>query len=522
MRHKNANFKFNKKPLKTFKISGNKNRKNFEEYYSKILLDFLEPDKAKDEVKNIINNNDINNKLKKLNKVKLSSNSSNRILKISLNGDSKFNIKNKNDINNNFGKVIKERKTVNINNNKLIAKKLIQSISEKNIINKNNKNISKSDVNINMNLYNFKKNNEIAIHNNIKLNLNNSNKMLNQKSNVNNINNIKNNNNNKERKNKSVGKRKEKTKNFEDKRSINLKININEINSYKNSNYQFKYHQKNNNNKINLNKSLKKRNIKNNNKINKSPDNLVINEKPTANNNIKEKNLIKTKKIITDINSSSRIFNKKKIKKNTDNNSSKNILEKNTKINTLKKQLIDKKSTKIINLNSSITKINNTSKQQGNLKKIKVESIKIDLNVTNPKNNYSFISQEKTTAENPVLNDKINLTLRGTEITKYITKTGNVELNSVGQNDMSELNRSFKTTFSVQARSLSKQRDEKKRNKLDNLEEFNNNEDNSKKLNNILISLSNMRAVNNKDSVIKSEPKKLIDKIRKYKKLQKI
>ena len=460
MRHKNANFKFNKKPLKTFKISGNKNRKNFEEYYSKILLDFLEPDKAKDEVKNIINNNDINNKLKKLNKVKLSSNSSNRILKISLNGDSKFNIKNKNDINNNFGKVIKERKTVNINNKKLIAKKLIQSISEKNIINKNNKNISKSDVSINMNLYNFKKNNEIAIHNNIKLNLNNSNQMLNQKSNVNNINNIKNNNNNKERKNKSVDKRKEKTKNFEDKRSINLKININEINSYKNSNYQFKYHQKNNNNnnKINLNKSLKKRNIKNNNKINKSPDNLVINEKPTANNNIKEKNLIKTKKIITDINSSSRIFNKKKIKKNTDNNSSKNILEKNMKINTLKKQLID----------------------------------------------------------------KINLTLRGTEITKYITKTGNVELNSVGQNDMSELNRSFKTTFSVQARSLSKQRDEKKRNKLDNLEEFHNNEDNSKKLNNILISLSNMRAVNNKDSVIKSEPKKLIDKIRKYKKLQKI
>ena len=49
-----------------------------------------------------------------------------------------------------------------------------------------------------------------------------------------------------------------------------------------------------------------------------------------------------------------------------------------------------------------------------------------------------------------------------------------------------------------------------------------NNEEYNKKLNNILISLSNIRIKSEKELVQKSEPKKLIDKIRKYKKLQKI
>ena len=155
MRAKNTNFKFNKKSLKTFKLSDDKNKKLNEDYYSKIILNFFESDKIKEESKNNINNN--NNKIKKINKIKLSSNSSNRILKISLNANNKFPKKNNNDINNinnNMGSIVPERKTENLNK-KQVTKKIIQSISEKNIIKdnkkneKNEKNISKSKTNIN-------------------------------------------------------------------------------------------------------------------------------------------------------------------------------------------------------------------------------------------------------------------------------------------------------------------------------------------------------------------------------------
>ena len=506
MRHKNANFKFNKRPLKTLKES-NKIKNNFDDFYSKIVLDYFVPDKTKEETKN---SNDGNNKLKCVNKIKLSSNSSNRILKISLNENNKFLIKNKNEINNNINQFVKERKTANIDK-KILTKKIIQSISEKNII-RMNKNIAKSNTSINSEIYNIKKKKEAS---NIRLNLNNNNQVQNFQSNINGF--I---NNNKERKNKSMDKRKDiKTKNLGNKKSVNLKININEMIVFKKANYQFKPHNKNN--KTDLNRSLNKRNKKII-KINKSPDNLIINENNYMKYNMKEKNINKTKKINTDANSNSKLFNKKKIIKNTDNNSSKNILEKNQKIASLKKNLIDKKNTININLNLSNSKIQNISKHQMTFKRIKVESIKIDLNLMNTQKNYSFISQEKTTAENPVINDKNNLTLRGTELQKYVNKNGYTELNSVSQNELSDLNRSFKTSLSVnKARSLSKKRDEQKRKKLNNLGLIDNDE-NSKKLNNILISLSNVRVISTKDLEIKSEPKKLIDKIRKFKKLQKM
>jgi hypothetical protein len=201
------------------------------------------------------------------------------------------------------------------------------------------------------------------------------------------------------------------------------------------------------------------------------------------------------------------------------NYSSKNIFDKNTKINSLKKHIIEKKGTKNIILNSSNSKLNNTTKQQATFRRIKVESIKIDLNVINPPKNYSFISQEKTTAaDNHILNDKNNLTVRNSEITKFNNK--NLELNLAVQ-ETSELNRSVKTSFSVnKTRSLSKKRDEKKRSKMNNLEGSNNTEENNRKLNNILISLSNIRINTEKEFIKKSEPKKLIDKIRKFKKLQ--
>ena len=547
MRAKNTNFKFNKKSLKTFKLSDDKNKKLNEDYYSKIILNFFESDKIKEESKNNINNN--NNKIKKINKIKLSSNSSNRILKISLNANNKFPKKNNNDINNinnNIGSIVPERKTENLNK-KQVTKKIIQSISEKNIIKdnkkneKNEKNISKSKTNINRELNtNSKKKKENSINSINYNNINNiHNNIIKHHLFINNNhppkiqNNIINNNNYKEKKNKSLDKRKErKIKNYGDKRNIiNLRINVNEMINYKKQSYQINHINKNN--KAILNRSLNKRNKKNNNnKKNRSPENSKIEGNNILNvniNYIRDKNANmntnKTKKINTDINSNSKLNNAKKFKKNTDNNSSKNILDKNNKIINHPRRIIEKKTIKnIISLNLSNSKKNNASKQQMTFKRIKVESIKIDLNSINPQKNNSFISQEKTTAENPILNDKNNLTLRGTEIPKF-SKINNkyTELNLVGQTDISDLNRSFKTSFSVnKARSLSKKREEMKRNKLNNLEETNDEEENTKKLDNILISLSNISHVEPKELAGKSEPKKLIDKIRKFKKLQKL
>ena len=547
MRAKNTNFKFNKKSLKTFKLSDDKNKKLNEDYYSKIILNFFESDKIKEESKNNINNN--NNKIKKINKIKLSSNSSNRILKISLNANNKFPKKNNNDINNinnNIGSIVPERKTENLNK-KQVTKKIIQSISEKNIIKdnkkneKNEKNISKSKTNINRELNtNSKKKKENSINSINYNNINNiHNNIIKHHLFINNNhppkiqNNIINNNNYKEKKNKSLDKRKErKIKNYGDKRNIiNLRINVNEMINYKKPSYQINHINKNN--KAILNRSLNKRNKKNNNnKKNRSPENSKIEGNNILNvniNYIRDKNANmntnKTKKINTDINSNSKLNNAKKFKKNTDNNSSKNILDKNNKIINHPRRIIEKKTIKnIISLNLSNSKKNNASKQQMTFKRIKVESIKIDLNSINPQKNNSFISQEKTTAENPILNDKNNLTLRGTEIPKF-SKINNkyTELNLVGQTDISDLNRSFKTSFSVnKARSLSKKREEMKRNKLNNLEGTNDEEENTKKLDNILISLSNISHVEPKELAGKSEPKKLIDKIRKFKKLQKL
>ena len=512
MRHKNVNFKFKKKSLKSYKIPDDKNIKDFDEYYSKIFLNCFESSKQKEESKNNI---DGNFKFKKNNKKpQLSSNNSNRILKISLYEENKLHKKNIIDIVNNNEHATKERKTANINK-KFLVKKIVQSISEKNI-KRDNKNIYKNNANLNTELNNQKKKNDLN-NNNIKFNLNNNNSNKQTQKPKNAVNNIflsNNNNNNKERKNKSLDKRKErKSKNFGEKKNINLRINTNEMANNKKYNYHFIHNNKSN--KININKSLNKRSIKNN--INKSPEiNLV-------NNNLKEKNLNKSKKIInTDVDSNSKINNNnKKIKKTNDNYSSKNIFDKNTKINSLKKHIIEKKGTKNIFLNSSNSKVNNTTKQNTTFRRIKVESIKIDLNVKNPAKNNSFISQEKTTtADNHILNDKNNLTVRDSEITKFNNK--NLELNLAGQ-EMSELNRSVKTSFSVyKTRSLSKKREEKKRSKMNNLEGSNNTEENNRKLNNILISLSNIRINTEKKFVKKSEPKKLIDKIRKFKKLQNI
>ena len=504
MKHKNSHFKFNKK---TLKVTDVQTKKYFDDYYDKIILNFFESDKIKEESKN---NNNENNKIKKNKNQEFSSNSSSRILKICLNGENKINKNNNFDINNYIDLESKERKTENANK-KLVTKKLIQSISEKNIYMDNKfseKKISKSKTNFNMELYSVKKKNE-PINGIIKLNLNN------QMYKFQNI---------KDRKNKSLDKRKiRKSKNFGDKINIDLRINVNDVINYKKASYQIKHYVNKNNNKANVNQNLNKRKNKNI-KFDKSPENFQINMNNINNlgnnNYAKEKNKNKPKKINTDINSNSKLFYTKKMTKNTENS-------KNSKQSLIKsKKLIDTKIIKNISLNLSNSKMYSSIKQQPKFKKIKVESVKIDLNSIEPPKNYSFISQEKTTtAENPVLNDKKNLTLRGTEIPK-ITKiinnsNGYTDLNVVTPNEIfSDLNRSFKTYFGGnKARSLSKKRDEQKRKKINNLVVLNDDEENQKKLNDILISLSNIKVLNTKEFTKKSEPKKLIDKIRKIKKL---
>ena len=157
MRHKNVNFKFKKKSLKSYKIPDDKNIKDFDEYYSKIFLNCFESSKQKEESKNNI---DGNFKFKKNNKKpQLSSNNSNRILKISLYEENKLHKKNIIDIVNNNDQATKERKTANVNK-KFLVKKIVQSISEKNI-KRDNKNIYKNNANLNTELNNQKKKNEM-------------------------------------------------------------------------------------------------------------------------------------------------------------------------------------------------------------------------------------------------------------------------------------------------------------------------------------------------------------------------
>ena len=67
---------------------------------------------------------------------------------------------------------------------------------------------------------------------------------------------------------------------------------------------------------------------------------------------------------------------------------------------------------------------------------MKVESIKIDLNLVKSPKNYSFISQEKTTAENYKLNEKNNLTLRVTDTTKLKNNKRFNKLNHARKNEM--------------------------------------------------------------------------------------
>ena len=152
---------------------------------------------------------------------------------------------------------------------------------------------------------------------------------------------------------------------------------------------------------------------------------------------------------------------------------------------------------------------------------MRTQSISIDLSSITHNNIYNHYSDKKI--ENIFQNNKNILTLRDEEFyDKYPSKYNQRNIDN-NENPM-EINYSYKTilTTSKKSRSLSKRRDEKKKLHMIKLNGRNNNNSEEIKLKNIIKSLEihkkNMEfyRVNERNS----EPKKLIDRIRKIIKIK--
>ena len=538
--NKNQNFKFKKKSPKSTKFSDNKKVK-FPNDYSKIICEVL--DKNKEESKDNINNSNNNSKLKNnksfINNSQISNKYHKNIIKIELNyikKNSKNNLKEEAII-----PSIKEKKLNNIHNkinNSNNNKNIFQSNSEKNITKEKitEEGLKKNKINnSNTNVTSLNKNKKI----NINLNSLNDNFILRkQKS-----------SHNKKEENKSTDKKiGEKFKNIEDIKEKT--ININEIFGNKKGNEHIKQfylsngntnEMKNNNSKKKC-KQLIKKNIKNKNLNlnNNSPEKIIIKINNVGNHNT-AKNKMFQKKIhknntgmnFNDIIESKKIkqikHKKKYIIHNNTENSQNNQNQSSSKINAKKKCIINIKNNNNSSKNSSHSKINHSNNQVSNVKGVKIESINLDLNLTSQKSKKINNTQKKEDI-NIFQIDKNSLTLRETEIPKNLTKLNplqrRLEFSLNGNNENNELNHSFKTAFSItkKTRSLSKKRDEKKKMNWFKLNDMIDEEENQKKLNEILINLSNHKedGYAYRNTGQRSEPKKLIDKIRKAKKMQKL
>ena len=540
MKNKHTNFKFNKKSPKSTKLSETKKEK-YQENSSKKLSEVLEP--SNEESKNncmMINNNKsskiINSKHNIITTRFTSIYSKNIQIELNLNEKDPKN-KFKEDANLSS---IKGKSYLNLK-----KKGVCQSYSEKNItkelfseegIKKNYHHVCK---NINSSISNV-----TSLNKKIKINLNSPNdNFLSRKQQS---------YNSKRDSNKSsekniISKKNKKTEETKEK-SLNLPFNINDILGNKKGNEQIKHFYQNNcvNEIENENYTyhlINKGNLRKNNKIknlnlnlNNSPEKIIIkiNNIGSHSTAFKNKNLQKKSKNNIAFNSNdgdtkkSKIANLKNKKKNMLHNNTDNSLnhqkKKFTK-NSTKKQTININNH--INKNSSNSKINYSNNYPLNLKGVKVESINIDLNLINEKKHLCCSSQKNVDTESS-LHDKNNFTLKENEIPKILTKFSNVnthlELSLNPHNESNDLNHSFKTAFTLnkKIRSLSKKRYEKK--KLSSFKINDNEEENERKLNDILKNLSNIKEVTNeyRKNKIKSEPKKLIDKIRKAKKMNKI
>lgn len=537
MKNKHQNFKFNKKSPKSTKVTETKKEKYLENS-SKKLSEVLEPSNEESKNNYMINNNKstklVNPKHNIITTRFTSIYSKNIQIELNLN---EKDTKNKFKEDTNFSSV-KEKKYLSLK-----KKGVCQSYSEKNItkelfsedgFKKNGHHVCK---NINSSISNV-----TSLNKKIKINLNspndyylyrkqksNSNKMGSNKSSEKNI---------MVKKNKKLEDTKEK--------SLNLHFNINEFFGNKKGNDQIKHFCQNNIlneveyenstphgiNKVNFRKSNKTKNLN----LNNSPEQIIIkiNNIGSHNNAFKNKNLQKKSKNNIAFNSNndgdikkSKIVNLKNKKKNMLHNNTDNSLnhqKKKFSKNSTKRQIINNNNN--FSKNSSNSKNNYSNNHPLNLKGVKVESINIDLNLINEKKHLCCSSQKNVDTDTS-LNEKNNLTLKENEIPKILTKFSNanahLELSLNPHNESTDLNHSFKSAFTLnkKIRSLSKKRYEKK--KLSSFKYYDD-EENERKLNDILKNLSNIKEVTNeyRKNKIKSEPKKLIDKIRKAKKMQKI
>ena len=546
MINKNQNFKFKKKSPKSTKLSELKKDKNSNNY-SKIICEVL--GKNKEESKNNINNSNNNSTLKNnkshINNSQISNihHKNKNIIKIELNYNKKNN---KNNIKEEaFISSIKEKKIHNMhNNNSKKNKNIFQSNSETNITKEKitEEGMKKNKINnSNTKVTSLNKNKKI----NINLNSTNDNLIFRKQKSY----------NKQKEQNKSTEKKiGEKIKNIEEikEKTINIQFNINEIFSNKKGNENIKqfYQSNGNTNEMKSGNSkkkckiLNKKNIKNKNLIlnvnNNSPEKIIIKINNVGNHNT-AKNKIIQKKIhknntgmnLNDISDSKKIKQIKHKKKymihNNTDNSPYSQNQRSSKISVKKKMIINIKNNNNSSKNSSHSKINHSSNQVTNVRGVKVESINIDLSLTNKKSNKINNTQKKTETDTSQI-DKNSLTFRETEIPKYLSKLNplqrRMEFSLVGNNENNELNHSFKTAFSItkKTRSLSKKRDEKKKMNWFKLNDMIDEEENQKKLNDILINLSNHKdsGYAYRNTGQRSEPKKLIDKIRKAKKIKKL
>ena len=545
MMNKNANFKFKKKSPKSKKLPEIKKNK-IPNDYSKIICEVL--DTNKEESKNNINNLNDRSKLKNnkshINNSQISNIHHKNIIKIELNYNKK-NCKNNLKEENLFSS-IKEKKLHNIHNNIHNSKKnknIYQSNSEKNITKEK---ITEDDIkknkinNSNTNVTSLNKNKTI----NINLNSINDNCIFKKHKSY----------HNKKEENKSIEKKKgEKIKNIEEnkEKTINIQCNIDEIFANKKGNDHIKQLYQNNDisNEIKNTNSKKKSRISNK-KITKNKNiNLNINNNSPEKiiikiNNVRNHNTVKNKIFHKNIHKNNTGMNlndieSRKIKQikykkkymfhNNTDNSPYNQKQRSSKICAKKKFIINIKNKNNSSKNSSHSKINHSNNQINNVKGIKVESINIDLNLTNKKSNKANTTQKKADTDVSQI-DKNSLTLREMEIPKYLKKLNHLqrrmEFSLVGNNESNELNHSFKTAFSLtkKTRSLTKKRDARKKMNWFKLYDMFDEEENQRKLNDILINLSNHKEIGYTfiNPGQRSEPKKLIDKIRKAKKMQKI
>ena len=510
MKTKNHNFKFNKKSPKAIKTVEINNPK-FSNDYSKIICEILNIKINKSIDRCTISNkpkynhkyinkisNNINNNIQVLKKVKP------KKFIIELNSPKKDNKKNLN-INDNSNDAIHRAKKIyasnqsslimNMNTNLKKNKRFFQSKSERNFFKSTNchKVLTSLNKNLKININLCNQNDINLIKNQISFN----NKITNKE-------------------NKSIEK---KTKDSEDhkNKTINVLYNYNEILRQKSSNEKMsklnyeinhtnnskiiikKYHKNKNTDIYNLDKFLTKMNKKGNiNSIRKDLNQRKINTKMKLNN----------KKIITYNNADISPF---KVKTKSLNNK---FIQNNYM------DISENKSRNSI-FNNSFSRFCLNNKTHYNHHFLNINGIKtecIELNLTN--NNKSFIYNTKKKIENDlIVSDKNNLTLR-----EELRPRDIISSNNENNKTPMKISHSYKTVFiqSKKTRSLSRKRDEKKIKNILKLNEMSDEEKPENKMNYLLKSLENERFIlkSRKNSGLKSEPKKLIDRIRKVIKIK--